>query len=91
MNLLVFLISLPLAVWIIASWFDLLDSPDKSLAMKRIAWRTGLLLFGVYCSGYEARTTVFAAFAVVAVLHLGWFLLSRVLMRAGRINARVVD
>jgi len=91
MSLLVFVLCLPVAVWLLAAWYGLLDNPELSRALVAIAWRMGLVLAGIYLLGHAARAPALAALIAVLTLHVGWFVSTRWMIRSGRIAPRVVD
>ena len=91
MTVIYFLLCLPLAVWILSAWAQLLDGSDKDPVLKRIAIRTGLLAAAVILLGSSAATAVLAAFGLVIALHLAWFFVIRWLMAINRFNAHDLD
>ncbi|MDH3641782.1 MAG: hypothetical protein OES38_06780 [Gammaproteobacteria bacterium] len=91
MSLLVFLFSLPLAVWSLASLFSLIDDPDRTSAIVRISSRALAVLAFVYLVGPDGRAPVFWAFLTVIALHLGLFGMSRWLIIRRGFNMKRID
>ena len=87
----VFLLSLPLAVWALASIFALIDDPDKTIGVLRISTRCLAMLAFVYLVGPHARAAVGWGVGTVIVLHLGLFGLSRWLILHRGFNAKRID
>lgn len=91
MSVLVYLLSLPLAVWALASLFALIDQPDTPTAIVRIGVRCLLVLAFVYLVGPPGRAPVLWGFLTVMVLHLGLFGLSRWLIVHRGFNVKRID
>lgn len=82
-NVGVFLLSLPVAIWILAAIYSLIDDTDIARSITRISLRSLAVLGLVYLAGSEARNAVAYAFATVIVLHLGYFWIIRWLIGRG--------
>ncbi len=84
MGLVLFLVSLPMAVWLIAGVFGLIDQEDKVAALLRLSWRVLLAASIVIVAGHENSFWVAAAFVLVIVLHTAIYGLGRWLITTGR-------
>jgi hypothetical protein len=90
-DLLVFLLSLPLAVYVLASFFGLVDLVDQFRAVVRITLRLLLLTAFVLITPPASRIWIAAAFLVVASLHAAAQLLLRYAIRSGRWMTQSID
>lgn len=79
----IFLASLPVAIWVLAAFYSLIDNTDVARSITRISLRFLMVLALVYLAGSEARSAVGYAFATVIVLHLGYFWIIRWLIARG--------
>ena len=91
MSVLVFLASLPLAVWALASIFSLIDDNDTASALVRISTRCLAVLAFVYLVGPPGRSPVLWGFLTVIVLHLSVFGISRWLILHRGLNVKRID
>jgi hypothetical protein len=91
MSVIVYLLSLPLAVWSLAALFSLIDDSDTTASILRISTRCLAVLTFIYLVGPEGRAPVVWGFATVIVLHLGMFATSRWLILRGGFNIRQID
>jgi hypothetical protein len=91
MSVLVFVLSLPLAVWALASIYSLIDQPDTTAAIVRISSRCLVVLGFVYLAGPQGRAPVLWGFLTVTVLHFVLFGLSRWLIINRGLNAKRID
>ncbi len=73
----VYLVSLPLAVALLAALFAVRDGINASWAMVRAATYTLVLLCMVWVGGNEILPWIGYAFATVITLHLAAFYLGR--------------
>ena len=88
---LVFLASLPVAIWVLAAIYSLIDDTDVARAITRISLRFLSVLALVYLAGSESRTAVGYAFATVIVLHLAYFWIVRWLIARGTLVTESVE
>ncbi len=86
-----FLLSLPLAVYILAGIFYVIDQDDKVAAVLSLGWRILLTVGLVMLAGYENRIGVAGAFAFVIVLHTLFSLGVRWLITSGRWISESID
>ncbi len=86
-----FLLSLPLAVYILAGIFYLIDHDDKVAAVLSLSWRILLTVGLVTLAGHENRLGVVSAFALVIVLHTIFSLGTRWLITTGRWISESID
>ncbi len=77
MNLLVYVISLPIAVATIAALLSVRDGANGSWSLLRATFNIGALLLIVWFTGGTTLAWVGYAFATVLVLHLSAFYLGR--------------
>ncbi len=87
----IFLVSLPVAIWLLAAVYSLIDNTDVAPAISRISLRFLSVLLLVYLAGSEARSAVGYAFATVIVLHLGYFWIIRWLIARGTLVTESVE
>lgn len=73
----VFLVSLPLAVYTWAGCFLLIDLEDRIRAVRILCGRLLVVMLLVFITPAPGRIWIGAAFLVVAVLHLGTYLIVR--------------
>lgn len=90
-DLLIFLLSLPLAVYVLAGFFGLVDLVDQFRAVVRITLRLLILTAFVLITPAASRIWIVTAFLVVASLHAGAQLLLRHAIRSGRWMTQRVD
>ncbi len=91
MSVLTFLIGLPLAVYTLAGLFALVDLADTSRALVTITSRLALTLLVLLLLGAQHWPWLLAAFACVALLHLGAFAAVRWGVYTGRWISNKVD
>lgn len=91
MSVLAYLLSLPLAVWALASLYCLIDDPDTTAAVVRISTRCLAVLVFIYLVGPHGRMPVLWAFGTVIMLHLSVFGLTRWLIIHRGFNAKRID
>ncbi len=84
MGPLFFLVSLPMAVYLLAGVFGLIDLEDKVAALLRLSWRVLLAAGIVILAGHQHSFWVAAAFATVIVLHTAIYSIGRWLITSGR-------
>lgn len=87
----IFLAGLPVAIWVLAAVYSLIDDTDVARSITTISLRSLSVLFLVYLAGSEARSAVGYAFATVIVLHLGYFWIIRWLIARGILVTESVD
>jgi predicted permease len=90
-SVLVYLMSLPLAVWALAALFSLIDDNDAAAAVVRISTRCLAVLAFMFLVGPYGRAPVLWAFLTVIVLHLSFFGLSRWLIIHHGFNVKRID
>ena len=76
-NVVIFLASLPVAIWVLAAIYSLIDDTDIARSITRISLRFLAVLALVYLAGSEALAAVGYAFVTIIVLHLGFFWIIR--------------
>ena len=91
MSVLVYLLSLPLAVWALAGLFALIDEPDTTAGIVRISTRALAVLTFVYLAGPDGRAPVLWGFFTVIALHLIAFGASRWLINSRGFNVKRID
>ena len=91
MSVLVFLLSLPLAVWSLAALFALIDDNETPRAVVRVATRCLAVLAFIYVVGPDGRMPVLWAYLAVIGLHLGAFGLTRSLIIQRGFNLKRID
>lgn len=91
MSVLVYLLSLPLAVWALAGLYCLIDDVDTTAGVARISLRCLAVLTFIYVVGPQGREPLLWAFVTVIVLHLGAFTVSRWLITRRGFNIRQID
>ena len=91
MSVVYFVVCLPIAVWVLAPWVQLLDDAPAESILRRIIVRTGVVALGIILFGTSAAAGFLSAVVMVLALHLGWFYLARWLMARDRFNARNLD
>ena len=87
----IFLASLPVAIWVLAAIYSLIDDTDVARSTRRISWRFLSVLALVFLAGSEARNAVGYAFATVIVSHLGFFWIVRWLIARGTLITETVE
>lgn len=80
----VYLVSLPLAVALLAALFSVRDGINASWALVRAASYTLLLLATVWIGGKQVLPAVGYAFATIIILHTAAFYLGRWLFTGTR-------
>jgi hypothetical protein len=90
-GLLMFLASLPLAVWSLAALFSLIDDTDLTAAVVRISTRALAVVAFIYLFGSYGLAPVFWAFLTVIILHLTFFHVSRWLISHRGFNVDRID
>ncbi|MFU8818040.1 MAG: hypothetical protein ACNA7W_22045 [Pseudomonadales bacterium] len=83
MTVLIYLLLLPLFVWLLGSVLNLLDHEDRAATLRRIVWRSLPLLAFAVLLGSRVAAPMAAALVTVALLHVGWFLGTRLIIRRG--------
>lgn len=78
-SLLIFILSLPLAVYTLAGFFLLVDQDNRLTALLHITFRIGLVAALLVAVPAGSRLWVGIAFCVVILLHAG----SSILLRFG--------
>ena len=91
MSVLVYLASLPLAVWALAALFFLIDDNDTTRAIVAISVRCLAVLAFVYLVGPHGRAPVLWAFLTIIVLHVTLFGASRWLIMRGGFSMKRID
>ncbi len=91
MSVMIYLLSLPLAVWSLASLYFLIDDADAAAGIVRISIRCLVVLTFVYLVGPQGREPVLWGFLTVIVLHLGAFAAGRWLILRGGFNVERID
>ncbi len=91
MSVLVFLASLPLAVWALAAPFSLIDDTDTTAAVVRISTRCLAVVAFIYLVGPHGRAPILWGFLTVIVLHLTLFGVSRWLIIHRGFNVKRID
>ena len=81
--LLVFLLTLPLAVYTFAGLLGLIDQLDKSRALFSLVVRVSAVVILTVVVDPANRIWIAAAFLLVAALHIGVWGLTRWLIRRG--------
>jgi hypothetical protein len=81
--LLIYLLLLPLSVWLLGSIFNLLDHEDRAATLGRIVWRTLPLVGLALIIGSSAARPIAAALSTVLVLHVAWFFATRLILKRG--------
>ena len=87
----IYLASLPVAIWVLAAIYSLIDDTDVARSVTRISLRFLSVLALVYLAGSEALTAVGYAFATVIVLHLAYFWIIRWLIARGTLITQSVE
>ncbi len=90
-NVFIFLASLPVAIWVLAAVFSLIDDTDVARSIRRISWRSLSVLGLFFLAGTESRNAVGYAFATVITLHLGYFWIIRWLIARGTLITESVE
>ena len=80
---LIFVLSLPVAIWILAAVYSLIDDTDIAQAITKISLRFLAVLALVYLAGGNSAGAIGYAFATVIVLHLAYFWIIRWLIARG--------
>ncbi len=83
MSVVVFLLALPLAVYVSAGLFAFVDLDDTARALQRASVRGLVTVLYLLLVGIEHLGSVMAAFALVALLHVARFTVLRWLIRRG--------
>ena len=83
MNVLIYLLALPLAVTTIAAFFALVDFSDKAQALRLVLARLLITLAYSAAAGAEHYFHIGAAFATVAIMHLSAFGFGRLAIARG--------
>ncbi|MGD8415497.1 MAG: hypothetical protein PVH91_00425 [Pseudomonadales bacterium] len=89
--LLVFLIALPMSVYLLAGALSLLDGGNRSVALMRLALRLTLFVGLVVLIPTDTRVWAAAAFLTVLVLHVAAPLALRRAITSGRWITERVD
>jgi hypothetical protein len=82
-SVLIYLLLLPLSVWLLGSILGLLDHDDRTAALVRIAWRTLPLLGLAIFMGSSAAPPIIAAMTTILVLHTAWSIGTRLILKRG--------
>jgi predicted tellurium resistance membrane protein TerC len=90
-SILVFVVSLPIAVYTLAGLFLLVDLMDRVRAVVQITLRLLLLTGFVLITPVSSRIWIAVAFALVAGLHAAAQLLLRYAIRSGRWPTQRID
>ncbi len=83
-GLALFLLSLPMAVYLFAGVFGLIDQEDKVAALLTLSWRVLLAAGIVTVAGHENSIWVAAAFILVMALHGAIYGVGRWAITTGR-------
>ena len=86
-----YLIALPLAVYALAGLFLLIDQDEPVRSLLRLTWRLTLVAVLVMVVPAADRIWVGAAFATVIVLHAGFQVLLRHVVRSERWLIEPID
>jgi len=82
-GLIVYLLLLPLTVWLLGSVLNLIDHEDRAPTLRRIVWRTLPFLGVAALLGSPVAQPMLAALITVVVLHGSWYFGSRLVIRRG--------
>lgn len=85
-SVLIYLLLLPLSVWLLGSILGLVDNDDRAAGLRRIAWRTLPLVGLALIMGSSAARPILAAMTTVMVLHTAWFFGTRLTLKRGWIS-----
>ena len=91
MNLLAFLLALPLSVYLIAGVLQVIDAPNTSRALARLSLRLGVCAGLVLLAPSTSLIWIAAAFLTVVVLHAATTFATRYAIRTGRWPTERVD
>jgi hypothetical protein len=80
---LLYVVLLPLWVWLLGNTMALLDHDDYVATLGRVAWRALPLLAIALVLGSSAARPMIAALVTVLALHLAWFAGLRWVIRRG--------
>ena len=83
-GLIVFVIALPMAVYVLAGFFLLIDLTDRFQALQKLTIRLLLLTLLIVITPAESRAWIGAAFATVIALHVVAQTLLRYAIASGR-------
>jgi hypothetical protein len=90
-GVLVFLLALPLSVYLIAGVLAIIDSPSRSRALAGFTLRLGIFALLVAITPAQNRLWIGAAFLTVLVLHAATTAGIRYAIRSGRWPTERVD
>lgn len=91
MSLVVFLLALPLSVYLIAGALLIIDAANRSRALARLCLRLTVCAGLILLTPAESRIWIAAAFLTVVVLHTATTLATRHAVRAGRWPTERID
>ena len=77
-SLLIFILSLPLAVYTLAGFFLLIDQSNRLSALVHITFRIGLIAVLLAATPVQSRLWIGVAFGVVILLHAASSFLLRI-------------
>jgi len=83
-SLLVFALSLPLAVYTYAGCFGLIDQPNRLRAVVQLTVRLIIVAALLVLTPAESRLWIGVGFLLVAMLHIGAQLIMRYAINSGR-------
>lgn len=83
-GVLIFLVALPLSVYLIAGALSIIDGPNRSLALARFTLRLGIFALLVALTPAQSRLWIGVAFLTVLVLHTMTIAGIRYAIRTGR-------
>jgi hypothetical protein len=90
-GLLVFLLSLPLAVYFYAGIISLVDRSPQSYTLVRLALRSTMVFLLILATPAGSRVWILYGFVLVAVLHLSAQLILRHAIQSGRWSVDRID
>lgn len=83
-SVIVYLVALPLSVYLIAGALSIIDGPNRSLALAGFTLRLGICALLIALAPVQSRLWIAAAFLTVLVLHTVTTAGIRYAIRSGR-------